>query len=200
MPFNSYFNQLFKVNIQYIIDDFLNNYKGRAYHNEQHIMFMLKEYDKYKHTLEHPMAVLLAILYHDIIYDTQACSMSNEIASAKFLDRFGMCDFVDHSVFFNDVGLAKKMIIDTATHEAYDPDSAFMMDIDLLILAMDSYDEYDNNIRKEYSWVDDETFKEGRSNLLKRFLQKDKIFQSLLYSKYEDDARENIKKLIIKYS
>ena len=53
----------------------------RHYHNFGHIRTLLKTFEKYKSEFEDPLAVELAIWFHDVVYDPQ--SKFNEDASAE---------------------------------------------------------------------------------------------------------------------
>ena len=50
-----------------------------------------------------------------------------------------------------------------------------------------------HNIRKEYSWVDEETFSERRTEILDRFLKRKNIYSTDFFrDKYEEQAQENL--------
>lgn len=59
---------------------FCYNKSDRHYHNFDHIRDMLKKFEKHKKSFEDPLAVELAIWFHDIIYNP--LSKLNEDASA----------------------------------------------------------------------------------------------------------------------
>ena len=69
------------------------------------------------------------------------------------------------------------------------------MDIDLSILGEDknTYEKYEENIRKEYIHVPKAMYKLGRKKLLKKFLAQERLFQTdIFFEKYEEQARVNI--------
>ncbi len=72
----------------------------------------------------------------------------------------------------------------TKTHEPFDADTALMTDIDLSILGAQphKFDQYDTDIRREYSWVPDEQFRQGRVQVLKSFLDRAKIYTAPYFS------------------
>jgi predicted metal-dependent HD superfamily phosphohydrolase len=77
-----------------------------------------------------------------------------------------------------------------------DKDQQILVDVDLAILGQPTaiFLEYENNIRKEYSWVLEKDFREGRAKVLKRFLDRSHIYStSVFQAKYEDKARANLK-------
>ncbi|HEX6334783.1 MAG TPA: hypothetical protein VFZ78_11190 [Flavisolibacter sp.] len=47
-------------------------------------------------------------------------------------------------------------------------------------------------VRRELSAVPDALFRAGRARVLERFLQRDKIFLTNWFMRYEQQARENI--------
>src|SRR6188508_2389895 len=57
----------------------------RHYHNPRHISECLAEYDSSRHLAVQPVAVELAIWFHDAIYDTHAAD--NEEQSAWLADQ-----------------------------------------------------------------------------------------------------------------
>lgn len=73
------------------------------------------------------------------------------------------------------------------------------MDIDLSILGQDrsKFDEYERQIRSEYSWVAADAFAKGRSAILSSILARPRIYSTgLFYNKYEKIARENLARSI----
>ena len=50
-----------------------------------------------------------------------------------------------------------------------------------------------DSIRKEYEWVEKEFYKQERTKVLQKFLERDRIyFTKEIFDKYEKQARENI--------
>jgi len=53
--------------------------------------------------------------------------------------------------------------------------------------------EYSEAIRKEYAWVSTSAYREGRQNVLKNFIERDRIFfTDEMQSRYERQARKNM--------
>ena len=80
-------------------------------------------------------------------------------------------------------------------------DEQFLIDIDLSILGAspEIYKTYEENIRKEYSFVPEYLYKKGRSKLLQTFLNKKKIFKTEIFAElYEGHARNNLATAISK--
>ena len=57
-------------------------------------------------------------------------------------------------------------------------DEALLLDIDLSILGRDRsrFDEYAEQIRREFAWVPDDAFRSGREAVLGDFLGRERIF------------------------
>ena len=168
----------------------------RHYHNPRHISECLAEFDSARHLAVQPVAVELAIWFHDAIYDTHAAD--NEEQSALLADQC-LAEAGSESEVRLAVGhlvLATKKH-DTATHV----DAPLLVDIDLSILgsAENRFVEYEAQIRQEYAWVPDALFAEKRAEILEGFLSRDSIYSTESFSKrLENRARENLRSSIEK--
>jgi predicted metal-dependent HD superfamily phosphohydrolase len=86
--------------------------------------------------------------------------------------------------------LATKHVAPPAT-----PDAQFLVDIDLSILGQrpSAFDEFERAIREEYRHVDEPSFRAGRSEILRRFLDRPFIyFTHVFRRRYEQQARSNL--------
>ncbi|HMV43417.1 MAG TPA: hypothetical protein PK079_20780 [Leptospiraceae bacterium] len=162
----------------------------RSYHNLRHIREMLETIFLYKENIVDYSLLYIACLYHDIFYDTHA--NDNEEKSYEYLKK-------DFSEYLSSEQIEKcgKLILGTKTHQFLqdDFDNKIFLDSDLLILGRERnrYIEYMDSIRKEYDWVEREIYKTERSKILKKFLERNRIyFTDEIYSKYEKEARENL--------
>jgi len=170
--------------------------KIRHYHNLDHIGSMLKQANKNQHNLKDYRAVLLAIWYHDIIY--KPTKKNNEELSAvlaeKRLNKFN----VDQKTIFK----VSTLINSTKKHKVIlneNLDNAYLLDFDLSILGSpwEDYQNYINNIRKEYHIYPKLIYNKGRKQVLKHFLERENLFFTEKYqSKFENQARQNILKEI----
>ena len=74
-------------------------------------------------------------------------------------------------------------------------DAAVLVDIDLSILGSDMarFDEYEVQVREEYSWVPGPLFRSGRRKILQEFANRESIFTTEYFRDlYEAQARSNI--------
>lgn len=157
----------------------------RKYHNLVHVEKMLGEKNRLSPDDD---ALELAIWFHDVIYDPK--SAENERLSADyFLSELGSCFQLDFSAEVEGLIMATDHRVDRAGTERED----LLIDIDLSILAAseEDYDLYAKAIREEYSFVPDKDFKEGRSKVLRAFLEK-RIFFTEHYRELEECARRNL--------
>ncbi len=162
----------------------------RYYHNFKHIEAIFLFLDSYLDELEDKDVVAFSVWFHDIVYDFKA--KDNEEKSA---------DFAREILKTSSLPIEKNekvwgYVMATKTHSSNgDTDLMIFLDADLSILTSNrnTYLEYTKQIRKEYSWVDDEAFIKGRREVLKRYLDKGEIFYHHdVRKKFEKIARENI--------
>lgn len=169
----------------------------RFYHTfEGHIEMCLKEFWRVKKFAKNPEAVMMALVLHDVIMDFRRSD--NEEKSAEFardiLKRMNAPEEFQEEV--------AELILATK-HEAVpvSEDAKMVVDIDLSILAKNRWQfyRYEKNIRKEYAFVPEETFRTKRAEILEKFLERPQIF-SLEYfrEKYEERARKNLERSIKK--
>jgi len=166
--------------------DLLLNYtsKDRHYHNLEHIRSIFKALDG----IELSDALEFAIFYHDIIYDVE--SNKNEELSALFCKNALRKLDVSYHIIVKSI----KIILDTKKHIATTTDSKYMIDADLFVFAND-YSEYRltaDKIRKEYLIYSDKVYINGRIEFLKSLLNREKIYLTKEFKKYENKARKNI--------
>jgi predicted metal-dependent HD superfamily phosphohydrolase len=91
------------------------------------------------------------------------------------------------------------LILRTKSHVAgEDTDAQVLIDADLAILGANEadYQTYAQKIRSEYGWVPETEYREGRRQVLERFLTRPKIFHFL--SNLEEPARRNIAAEIVR--
>ena len=165
----------------------------RAYHNFHHIGDCLREFDAAHSLLNNPTAVEMAIWFHDVIYNPRATD--NEEQSAGVAKQCLVKAGAGNEV----VAAVDAMILATKTHTARDQDSSVLLDIDLSILGAtpERFLRYENQIRQEYDWVPEDVFRAKRSEILEKFLGRDRIYTTdLFFKRYEASARSNLKQSI----
>jgi pantetheine-phosphate adenylyltransferase len=169
---------------------------SRHYHNWKHVTDMATEFKDVEHFLRNPLAVEMAIWYHDAVYDAK--SRDNEEKSAelakKAVAKMGLSDSFGSQV---------ATLIMATKHATLPPDrdAQFLVDLDLAILGKSEkeFDEYELNVRKEYEWVPWEEFASKRAQILQSFLDRHSIYSTQFFrDRYESVARKNIARSIAK--
>ncbi|MCR4314409.1 MAG: crossover junction endodeoxyribonuclease RuvC [Candidatus Uhrbacteria bacterium] len=114
--------------------------------------------------------------------------------------------FAHHQLHALAMGLAQPlvdkvaaMILATKFHEASDPDTQAVLDIDLTILgeSSDVFDQFERDIRREYDWVVQDVFRLGRAQILRGSPAREQIYHtSVIYQRLELQARHNLSRRI----
>lgn len=163
----------------------------RFYHTSQHLAECFERWSNLREQARHPAEVEVALWFHDAVYDTH--SDSNEAHSADLaLEaalRLGVGTLPAQRIY----GLV--MVTRHATMPV-GQDAQLITDTDLAILGAEStrFAEYEGQVRKEYTWVPENIFREQRANILRGLLQRPYIFSTDLFrARYEHQARENIR-------
>ena len=164
----------------------------RPYHNAVHIAHVL--HCLFAWSDAKPAAALLAAaLYHDAVYD--AARKDNEAQSAAFcraeLRTLGLCE--------PDINEAVRLIEATVKHDtpaAQTKGEVLLLDADLFVFGGTpaDYANYVRAVRAEYAHVSDADWQTGRPAVLRRFLQREKIYGGDWdgCAAREKAARENI--------
>jgi predicted metal-dependent HD superfamily phosphohydrolase len=173
----------------------------RHYHNLNHIYHVLTILERFdrgnslnSEHLQDASSVILAAWFHDFVYDPQATD--NEVQSAK-----AATELLSNLELSLDLDRIEQLILATQGHQI-DPDDAdlcIFLDADLAILGADPvhYAAYRRSIRSEYEWVDEATYRIGRSRVLASFLQRDQLYYTdLLFDELEAIARMNLQQEI----
>lgn len=161
----------------------------RHYHTTQHIVECLELFHQIKDQLSDPIAVELAIWFHDVVYDPQASD--NEEQSAELMQHYCI-------QLISDLTLEKvyQWIIATKKHQpSKDQDLNYLLDIDLVILGSSPqrFAEYEQQIQQEYAWVEPELYRIKRAEVLKHFYQMKPLYQTEYFrDSLEDRAKLNL--------
>jgi predicted metal-dependent HD superfamily phosphohydrolase len=166
----------------------------RHYHGIYHIADCLRQFDSVRDLASNPLAVELAIWFHDVVYDGRR--NDNEERSADAADaalrRMRASDTLRRDV--------RELILLTRHNQSPATiDGQLIADIDLASLAV-SPQQFDANgeaIRREYPHVADAEFDLARAKLLGRFLERPRIYYTkVFHDRYEQQARANLSRTI----
>jgi predicted metal-dependent HD superfamily phosphohydrolase len=186
----------------FIVDHYSEKY--RFYHNLLHIQSLLEYAEKYASELNNIDTVQWAIWFHDIVYNPQ--SKENEAKSNEI-----WLSFVQEAQITekNTINAVQAMILGSAKHtldsipkellSENDKDILYFFDFDLSILGAEFsvYEKYAESIRKEYAFVPDTMYQEGRKRVLESFLLR-QIYHSPDFKLLEPKAKENMKQEFVK--
>lgn len=176
----------------------LHSQPERHYHTAVHLQEMISYYEILKdspclaHSDFESNIILLAIFFHDSIYDVH--STTNEEDSAKLFEKFANELALDQTL--------QKQVVDyilaTKKHQVSQDNTIGMsifLDLDMAVLgkASNAYQVYANLIRREYDYVPIDTYCDKRAEILTIFLQQERIYgTAILRETWETRARENI--------
>lgn len=162
----------------------------RAYHTMAHLAECLRHLDGVPNPGDAAALIEMALWFHDAIYDTKRHDNEEKSADWAFdaLRAAGATAAMARKI--RDLVLATK-------HDAAPQDEAakLLVDIDLSILGAPRalFDEYEEQVRREYSWVPEAAFRAGRASILHSFLERPRIFQTPHFNAtLEQRARENL--------
>lgn len=164
----------------------------RAYHNQRHLSECLTHLGSVRALLHRPAEVELAAWFHDAIYDTKAHDNEQQSAewAARTLRDAGQPESTARSV--HDLIMATKHDGSPESHDAQ-----YLVDADLAILGANPprFDEYEEEVRREYSWVDEDAFRAGRTRVLQMFQARHSIYTTEEFRlRFEDPARANLRR------
>lgn len=169
-------------------------HSSRAYHNLSHLQSMFGEMEKFLPQINDPDLMRFSIFYHDFVYDAKR--KDNEKRSAekavKVLQKLSWPTArIDHCY---------AQILLTQKHQpAPDTpsDDCWLLDFDLEILSRDwpAYQQYCEQIRKEYWIYPTFLYKKGRRAAMSHFLEREYLYQTAAYREArEAQARANIQR------
>ncbi|MGR0303912.1 HD domain-containing protein [Acinetobacter beijerinckii] len=167
--------------------------KQRAYHTLQHLYECLVLVETIRADLNDEHAVVLALWFHDAVYDPQA--KDNELKSAELFEQYLAQDLPNDIV-----QKIKRWIVATQKHASTDElDLQFLLDIDLAILAAspERFAQYEQQIQQEYAWVDPDVYSIKRKEVLVHFYKTEPLYQTEYFQKnFEQRAKDNLKNLL----
>ena len=179
-----------------IIDEFWDEIakqhssRMRNYHTLDHLDNMLLQLKAVQPAIEHWDAVVLAVAYHDIIYNPLR-SNNEERSAAIAVERL-----TSAGVDAGTITRTHRHILASKTHKmSTDQDTNYFIDADLSVLGAgrDVYEAYAMNVRKEYRYYPDLLYNPGRKKVLRHFLDMPRIFKTeQFYLNFETKARQNL--------
>ena len=173
----------------------------RHYHNLAHVEALLALAQEHGAALSDREAIEAAIWFHDAIYDTRR--HDNEAKSAELAaERLRGLTDADH------IDRIATMIRATADHtlpsfsdHGAKRDCALFLDMDLAILgsAAAAFDAYEAAVRREYAWVPEVLWIEGRRKVLASLAARPAIYSSPQFqASHEAAARRNLARSLAK--
>ena len=165
----------------------------RHYHTQQHLGECLSVFDGARALAGHPDEVELALWFHDAIYDVKG--HQNEQRSADWAR-----DALRDAGVSTDAAQRVHDLIMATRHTAVPSgrDEQLLVDIDLSILGAEGarFDEYEQQIRKEYAYVPGFLFRRKRREILKGFLDRSAIYSTPhFHDMLEARARDNLRRV-----
>lgn len=163
----------------------------RKYHTTAHLAAVLDRVDTLAGHAADADAVRLAAWFHDAVYRPDRSE--NEERSAVLAERA----LPEAGVPAGTAAEVARLVRLTVTHDPADGDSngEVLCDADLAILASPpkEYAEYAAQVREEYGFVPDETFREGRAAVLRQLLELPRLFRTPYgAAEWEPRARHNL--------
>lgn len=162
----------------------------RRYHTLAHLQHVLSHLVEVEQLFKDWDAALFALFYHDVVY--RVSNKDNEERSAEF----ATSRLKSLHVSPDRIEICRLHILATKSHaENQNNDINLFTDADLSILGetWETYRNYCEQVRREYSIYPDLLYKPGRKKVLQHFLQMKTIFKTSFFaSRFEQQARQNI--------
>lgn len=162
----------------------------RKYHTVQHLFECLQLIDTHLDLADEPAEIEMALWFHDAIYNVRRSD--NEARSADWAE----AELRQAGVASDRIERIKQHIL--ATRHAVLPegrDQSLLVDIDLAILGAprSRFEEYEVQVRAEYSWVPGFVYRSKRRDILAEFVVRNPIYNTPgLREEFENQARENL--------
>jgi predicted metal-dependent HD superfamily phosphohydrolase len=142
----------------------------------------------------HPAEVEMALWFHDAIHDPKRSD--NERRSADW----AIATLSDAGASPDSTKLVERLVMVT-THDALPQtlDEQFLVDIDLSIIGADDqrFDEFERQVREEYSFVPGFLFRMKRKAILRTFLEREHIYSTPHFRvMLERKARRNWERVV----
>ena len=174
---------------------------GRHYHDTRHLDEVVARFADVARTIgwQSPREILLALLFHDVVYVTTRHDNEAEsaVAARAAIARWLATEAID-------ADRVAALIMLTARHGTLtladvDRDAALFVDCDMSILgaAPARFDEYERDVGREYAAIPPEIYAAGRRHFLERILAADRIFLSdHFHAALDQAARANLRRTL----
>ena len=164
----------------------------RGYHTLQHLRECIAGLDDVLALAGRPGEVEIALWFHDAVYDVQA--HDNEARSAEWAKQAMLGAGAS-----TEAARRVHALVMATRHDALpsSADARLVVDIDLSILGADArrFDEYEDQVRREYAWVADDVFRARRREVLQRLLGRRTLYGTTHFrDRLEQRARENLQR------
>jgi predicted metal-dependent HD superfamily phosphohydrolase len=175
-------------------DDVLGRHREphRRYHGVRHVVWVVRHVHELvvDVAVRDAPAVAAAAFFHDAVYHPRASD--NEAESAALAERV-LAELGWDARRCRAVG---DLVRATAGHEPDgDPDRNVLIDADLAVLGSEpaAYQAYATGVRVEYAYLDDDAWRRGRAEVLRRLLARQPLFATEPgRRRWESRARANL--------
>lgn len=162
----------------------------RSYHTMQHLSECFANFEVIRSVAKRPAEVELALWFHDAIYKTR--KNDNEEKSAEWARKSVLSSGLSAEVAACIYGLVM-----ATKHNSVPvgPDAEVLVDTDLAILGAEParFDEYERQVREEFSWVPGPLYRRERRKVLQEFAGRATIYCTEQFrTSREVQAHENI--------
>jgi predicted metal-dependent HD superfamily phosphohydrolase len=179
-------------------------YDNRFYHDIRHIMSTLELFDVIKHDIPEVyrrIAMQFSLIYHDSIYDStkpdefnikrSIRSVLDAVSPTRTDEMLGFTDLLETYISATN---HFQLIEDDTHRNNMTSEEKYISDIDLYSLSIDEsiFKKNNENIRKEFSNLNDVEFYSGQRQFLRKILNLNKIYLTDFFGNFEADARRNI--------
>lgn len=175
----------------------LYNQEHRHYHTTDHIHACFHELEKTGYGGANRDVVDFAILCHDVFYEPNA--VNNEWRSAVWAKNVSR--LLSRPELGAPVAEAILLTAHSPGKESPSFEAALVCDVDLSILGANkkTFDEYEEFIREEYSWVTDKQYRTARAEILRGLLDNGPIYRWYVYQAlYQTSAEKNLTRSLAK--
>lgn len=171
----------------------------RDYHDTRHLTEVLARLEELagRGAVFDRLPVVLAAWFHDGVYDGERDAEERSAAWAEDALTALVDPAVDRELDDAVVAEVVRLVRLTETHRPEDDDAngCALSDADLAILAAPRgrYDEYVAAVRREFAHLDEDTFREGRVQVLLSLAEKEHLFHTAWAREHwEGPARANL--------